>query len=581
MLRGGALAVVREQEVLDRLNVFPVRDADTGANLAATLKSAAARLGSTIPPDIGSASQAAADGALDGARGNSGAIVAQFLHGLARGLQSRREVDGVQFAAAAQAGMESAYAALAQPREGTILTVLRVWSQELRRRAEVEDIAHMLGGALEAARRAVADTPRQLEVLARNHVVDAGGQGWLYFLEGIGHSLGDAEVAWQPVEAVPHGRPRLEAGHDVDDTYRFCTEALVSARDGRLLVPAAVRAAVEGFGESLVIAGGEERLRIHVNTNEPQAFLSVVAELGSIERSKIDDMVLQQLEGRTSSLAIVTDTTTDLPESTAFRLGVVAMPLTLALGSAEYLDGVDITLDEYVRRLSSGSAVPRSSQPAAADFAQTYRRLLEYREGVISVHLAEALSGTVQSARTAARQVDPARIRVVAAGGVSVATGLLVEAIAEAIAAGADLAAAAAVGERVKHDIQLVGSVASLDFAVRGGRVNPRLARTLTALGLAPIIVFDEKGKAGKGGVARGFDRALDALVRRSLRFAGAAGGRAMVAHAGNLEAAEAVAARLRRELGGDVPIVRANAVLTTHVGLGAVAVAVRRNPRS
>jgi dihydroxyacetone kinase-like predicted kinase len=126
IVRAGALAVMREQEALNRINVFPVRDADTGANLAATLKSAAARLGSVSAREVGRAARAAADGALDGARGNSGAIFAQFLHGLARGLDSHDEANGAQFAAAATSGAESAYLALQEPREGTILSVLRL-----------------------------------------------------------------------------------------------------------------------------------------------------------------------------------------------------------------------------------------------------------------------------------------------------------------------------------------------------------------------------------------------------------------------------------------------------------------------
>jgi fatty acid-binding protein DegV len=105
------------------------------------------------------------------------------------------------------------------------------------------------------------------------------------------------------------------------------------------------------------------------------------------------------------------------------------------------------------------------------------------------------------------------------------------------------------------------------------------MARTLKRLHLAPIIVFDETGKAGKGGAALGFDRALNALVKRALKFAGGAPARAMVVHSGDQAGADFVAARLAEHLGGEVPVVRAGAVLTTHVGVGAVSVAVRRLP--
>ena len=406
VVRAGALAVVRQQETLNRINVFPVRDADTGANLAATLRAAASRLGSEAPDSVGDAARVAADGALDGARGNSGAIFAQFLHGLASSMERLRMVDGTQFAAAAVSGTESAYSALQEPREGTILSVLRAWSHELSGRAHEEDLPELMHSGLVAAREALAATPRQLEVLARSHVVDAGGQGFVYFLEGLIDSLrGGHEAAWVPSEAPAHGLPPFSEDHDeIDERYRFCTEALLTPRGEASLSRDAVMTRVAGLGESIVVAGGETRVRVHIHTNEPQRFLAAVADLGVIERSKIDDMVLQQLAGREAAVAIVTDSTTDLPEDVAFRLGVVAVPLTLSLGDEEYLDGVDITLDGFVHRIVSGSGVPRSSQPAVADFAQTYRRLLEYREGVVSVHIAGAMSGTVQAARAAAER---------------------------------------------------------------------------------------------------------------------------------------------------------------------------------
>jgi len=579
VLRAGALAVVREQESLNRINVFPVRDADTGANLAATLKAAASRLGNASPDGVGAAARAAADGALDGARGNSGAIFAQFLHGLAGGMERHSQVDGPQFAVAARMGTESAYTALQDPREGTILSVLKAWSHELGRRSAEEDFTEMMHGGLVAAREALAHTPRQLEVLARSHVVDAGGQGFVYFLEGIIESLRGREAAWVPIVAPPRGLPPFSPEHDeIDERFRFCTEALLTPRDAPLS-RGAVMSAVLGLGESLVVAGGERRLRVHIHTNEPQKFLATVAALGVIEHSKIDDMVLQQLEGRAAAIALVTDSTTDLPEDTAFRLGVVAVPLTLSLGDEDYLDGVDITLDGFIHRVTSGTGVPRSSQPAVADFVQTYRRLLEYREGIVSVHIAAAMSGTVRSAQAAAREVDPARIRVIDSCAVSVGAGLLLEAAGEAIASGAGLDEVAALLEKTKRDIRIFGTVASLDFAVRGGRLSPSMARTLTRLHLAPIIVFDETGKAGKGGAALGFDRALNAIIRRAVKFAAGAPARAMVVHSGDQAGADFVAARLSERLGGEVPVVRAGAVLTTHVGVGSVSVAVRRLP--
>ena len=581
VVRAGALAVVREQETLNRINVFPVRDADTGANLAATLRSAASRLGNEAPDSVGVAARVAADGALDGARGNSGAIFAQFLHGLASSMERLRSADGSQFADAALAGTESAYSALQDPREGTILSVLRAWSHELgsRARDHEDDLPELLRHGLVAAKDALAATPHQLEILARSKVVDAGGQGFVFFLEGLMDSLrGGHEPAWEACEAPARGLPPFSDEHDeIDDRYRFCTEALLRARDDEQLSRELVMARVTGLGDSLVVAGGGSRLRVHLHTNEPQRFLASVAELGVIEHSKVDDMVLQQLAGREASIAIVTDSTIDLPEDQAFRLGVVAVPLTLSLGEAEFLDGVDISADGFVHRILSGSDVPRSSQPAVADFVQTYRRLLEYREGVVSVHIAGAMSGTVQAARAAAREVDPERVRVIDSCLVSIGAGLLTEAIGEAIAAGADLdeverrGRARQAGDQDLRD----GGLARLRRARRarepddGEDARPAAPRADHRLRRAR-----QAGQGGRGARVRPRPE-RDREARRALRGrrAGPRHGRPQRRPAG----ADFVAARLEERLGGEVPVVRAGAVLTTHVGLGSVTVAVRR----
>ncbi len=335
-----------------------------------------------------------------------------------------------------------------------------------------------------------------------------------------------AAARWRGCRArrAPRGLPPFSDAHEeIDERFRYCSEALVVAADGEEVSRAALTAAVTGLGESLVVAGGGGRLRVHLHTNEPQLFLSTVASFGTIVQSKVDDMVLQQLAGREATVAIVTDSTTDLPETEAFGLGVVAVPLTLSIGDEEYLDGVDVTLDGFIHKLQTTTGAPRSSQPAASDFAAMYQRLLEYREGIVSVHLAGAMSGTVQSARSAAQQVDPRRVRVIDSCSVSVGTGLLVRAVGEAIAAGASLDEIEALAEGVKGDIAIFGTVRSLDFAVRGGRISARAgpAHQGAASHAHHRVRRDGQGEEGGCGVrVRPFadddDEARPALRRRS-----------------------------------------------------------------
>lgn len=576
-LYAGTYSVVQGREHLDLINVFPVADADTGANMAATLQAASDRLRHGPPTGIGDAVRQAADGALDGARGNSGAILAQFFHGLAQAFDDRSRVSAHEFALGAVSGSQAAWGALQSPREGTILSVLRSWSEALSAHSESQhDLAEALGNALQTARHALAETPHQLAVLARRKVVDAGAQGFVYFLEGMWQSMrtGASPVVLPPATRAPRAI-FAEAHREVDASYRFCAEALVSGAD---LDPEALKARIAPLGESLVIAGGGTRVRIHIHTNAPQRFTDEAARFGVLEATKVDDMILQQLAARRSTIALVTDSTCDLPDEIAYRLGVVRVPLKLTIDDNEYRDGVDMTAAEYYRRLPLARRLPTSSQPSVSEFVDVYSRLLEHHESVVSLHLSGLLSGTVDVARSAAATVDPQRIRVIDTHKVSVGLALLVESAARAIEQGSGIDEVERRVLAARDSVALYGAVSSLEQAVKGGRVSRRGARALQLAHLYPIIVFSTDGRALKGGVALGFESALRQLVRRAVAFAAGGPVNAMVVQTDRVEAAEAVAAALRDRLGLDaVPVVSGGPVIATHVGLGCVTVAIER----
>ena len=577
-LRAGALAVVREQESLNRINVFPVPDADTGANLASTLRAAAAALSTPTELTVGQTARAAADAALDGARGNSGAILAQFLHGMAEAIETRVSVSTKEFAAAVQRGTDAAQQALSHPVEGTILSVLKAWAAALEEQtARIHDFRELLGRGLERAREALANTPRQLAVLARHGVVDAGAQGFVYFLEGISTFFRDRGAAnWRRAGLSETQPTPFAAAHaELDLTYRFCAEGLLT---GERLDRKAVAGAVAPLGGSLVVAGGGSRLRVHLHTNEPQRLFASLAAFGTLERTKTDDMVIQQLAAREATIALASDSSCDLPEATAHAIGLVRVPLTLSFGEETFTDGVDMTPPQFYQRLKTAAVPPRTSQPSVGEFHATFERLLETHEGVISVNLSAGLSGTYEAALAAARQVDPERIRVVDSGLVSVTLGLVVEAVGEAIAAGADLDDAVAVAERVRREIRLFAAIPSLEMAVRGGRVSESQARLAGLFRIHPVLTLGEDGKAVRDGIHFGFRPSLKGLVRRAVRFAAGQPVRLLIAHASAVGAAEFVAERLCTRFGvADIPIVNLTAVLAAHVGPGAVGLAVRR----
>lgn len=578
-LRAGALAVVREQETLNRINVFPVADADTGANLAATLRAAAAALLPAKMLTVGQTVRVAADAALDGARGNSGAIFAQFLHGVAESVGSSVQVGIKEFVTAARRGADSAREALAQPVEGTILSVLKAWALALEEHTRsARDFADLLARALERARLALAETPRQLKVLAANNVVDAGAQGFVFFLEGVSAIFADRRAAsWlrTGVSAEAAVTPFAAAHATASLSFRYCSEALL---EGRNLDRKRLAGIVRQFGDSLVVAGGGSRLRVHIHTNEPHRLFSTLAEFATVARTKIDDMVLQQLAVHQASIALVTDSSCDLPETSCHALRLVRVPLTLAFGDEVFTDGVDITPAQFYSKLTESPFVPRTSQPAVGEFRRVYRTLLETHASILSIHLSSGLSGTYQAALAASREVDPQRIRVVDSKQLSVTLGLVVEAAGEARMAGATLDDAVTATRRAADATKLFSTFPSLDTVVRGGRVTPAMARAARLFRLKPILSLDRHGMAQRAGLAIGFQAGLRRIADRAVKYARGTRARVLVAHANAVGAAELVADRLIRRLGPDeISIVNLAAVLAAHTGPGAVGVAVRR----
>jgi DegV family protein with EDD domain len=576
-LRAGALAVAREQETLNRINVFPVPDADTGANLAGTLRAAAAALSTPRGITVGQTARTAADAALDGARGNSGAIFAQFLHGLAESIGNRVHVTTHEFAAAVARGSDAAQQALAQPVEGTIISVLRAWAVALEESSyRRHDFAELLRHGLDRAREALANTPKQLAVLARHGVVDAGAQGFVFFLEGVSSFFGDRRAAsWRKAGlSLAQPTPFAAAHAEIDLTYRFCAEGLLV---GERLDRKAIARSVSPLGGSLVVAGGGSRLRVHLHTNEPQRLFATLAEHGTVERTKIDDMVMQQLAAQGARIALVSDSACDMAEATAHALGLVRVPLSISFGEDTFIDGVDITPPQFYQKLAAAGVMPKTSQPAVGEFRSAFATLLANHEAVVSLHLSGGLSGTFQAAKAAAEQVDPTRIRVIDTRQVSAALGVIVEAVGEALAAGQGLDDAADLAERVSAQTALFAALPSLEMAARGGRVSRRLAWISRVLGLVPILTMRD-GKAVKAGIHLGFAAALRGMARRVARFAQGAPARVVIAHASAVGAAEFLAERICQRLGVvDIPIVNLTAVLAAHTGAGGVGVGIRR----
>ncbi len=576
-LVAGARAVAAERAELDRINVFPVADNDTGSNLAATLARVSAAVAGSRVRDIRRVSRLVADEALMGSRGNSGAILAQLLEGFAAAVSGAPRLSTREFGAAAAAGATAAREAMAQPREGTILSVVAAFAEEAARRApETADFAVLLPLAAAEAKRALLRTKDQLEVLRRAGVVDAGAQGFVFLIEGALAAFGRGKPApAPPPEDRVEARIR-EARESI--LFRYCTEALVT---GPRLDRDALRRALAPLGDSIAVVGGSSRLRVHVHVNRPEDALDVVRRFGDVGETKIEDMRAQHL-GRFAArgrVAVVTDSACDLPDADLESEGITVVPLRLILGDETFLDKVTITPAEFHRRLAEGRFVAKTSQPPPADFREVYGALAAHGAPVLGIHVAGALSGTFSAARTAAASLRAeggfAPVAVLDSRNVSVGQGLVVREAARAARNGATHAETIVVASGAVSRARLYAAVPSLDTLVAGGRVTAGQRALARALGVVPLLTLDRTGRPRAGGASRGFPRACAKLVEKALaRTRGLASPTWGVAH---FEASR-LAGRIAEELlsrrpGSDAFLVEVAPALAAHAGPGAVAV--------
>lgn len=572
--------VGQRQENLNGINVFPVADGDTGTNLAATLISAVERAQRARARGLGTVSRALADGALFGACGNSGAILAQFLEGFASAVEGRERAGGARLAIAVGSASAAAERALSQPREGTMLTVMRVWAERFGRLSGIEgaDLVAAFREALDAAREALAATPGQLRELARAGVVDAGAQGFVYFLEGILH-FAEGRIAGAVTGEGDHAAPLERAAIETDAggiAFRFCTECLI---EGAALDVAGMRSAVESLGDSIVVAGSPRRVRIHVHTDDPEAVFGAAEAHGRIVHRKADDMRLQHAARfERAGTAIVTDSAADIPERDLQRLRIHTVPLRVLLGASVYLDKQTLSPDEVYDRLRRGERSVRTSQPAPGDYAALYRYLFEHYGDIVVVSLSGALSGTADAARRAVALAGEGRVTVLDTGTASIAQGLIVRAAAERAAAGGTLAEIVAAVDDARRRVRLLLAVPTLEFLERSGRAGGWRVRLARRLGLVPILsVPPEKGSPRLAAVARRgrVHRTALARARRMLAREPHAPERVWIGHAGAPEVADAFRSRLAEAApGAEIDVLEVGPVLGAHLGPGAVGVA-------
>ena len=287
--------IANNKKSVDDLNVFPVPDGDTGTNMSLTLANAARELDRVDNQSVGSVSATIASALLRGSRGNSGVITSLIFRGMAKGFKDAAEITPENLADAFRLGAETAYKAVKKPTEGTILTVIRVASENAAQALKNgADVLGVFDEALRGAEEALAQTPELLPVLKKAGVVDAGGRGLVYILEGISAVLhgGNIIAAENNItEESENDSGRSAAGEvDAEITFTYCTEFIVNRAASSSKEPADLRTFLGNIGDCVVVVDDDEIIKVHVHTDHPGKALEEALTYGSLVKLKIENM---------------------------------------------------------------------------------------------------------------------------------------------------------------------------------------------------------------------------------------------------------------------------------------------------
>ena len=288
-LLGSLSWLAANHEEVNRLNVFPVPDGDTGTNMLLTLQSAVEDVKESNAAEVSKIAKLASHGSLMGARGNSGVILSQIFRGFARAVEGKGSLTPAELAAGFEEAANAAYRAVNKPTEGTILTVAREAGRAAATAASNPDatVPRVIAAAAAGARAAVLKTPSQLQILRDAGVVDAGGFGLQLILEGMLKSVEESEPA---LAALNESRLPVVAASQValalpEGGWGYCTEFLI---EGNNLDTDLIRGQIESLGNSVLVVGEPELVKVHVHTDDPTSVINLAGGYGKLLKLNVD-----------------------------------------------------------------------------------------------------------------------------------------------------------------------------------------------------------------------------------------------------------------------------------------------------
>jgi len=515
----GIVNLALHQQTLDEINVFPVPDGDTGTNMVFTLMPIISDCKNNIPERADETMKLIANTALDSARGNSGTIIAQFFYGLSKAFNGLDIIYVKDFANGLNQGYLSAFDSLINPEEGTIITVMRDVANKAKEISNegCKDYVSFVKNIFKEAESSLKATKSILKILKKSDVVDSGALGFVLLIQGVLNVIergkgGRIQTTHLDISYELDKIENLNKDIDFKIENKFCTECTVK---GKNINRNELKLKIKDFGDSMVMAGSAQHVKIHIHTNEPAKFFKMCNVYGRVLDKKVDDMTKQEKSihhDGASSIAIVTDSTADLPEE--YFKEVQFVSVKYSFGRQQHIDRVTQSIEEFYEQMKIDPNHPKTSQPTPRDFIKMYNFVSSHYNNIISIHLSNKLSGTYQSAINGSKGIKAQNIEVINSNTASVGLGLLVMHAVELKQEGKSYHQIVNSINQMRSKTRIFLYLDDLTYVVRGGRLPPNIKTIANLLRFRPILTANKSGKLKASGILFGRTNIISKLTR-------------------------------------------------------------------
>lgn len=497
LLLGGTFWVIENREELNKINKFPVADADTGTNLSTTLFAVYKKLREKDFSSTARLLKEIAMEAFSSARGNSGVIISQYLSALS-GYIKREYVDLKEFACSLKRAYQEVLSSMKNPVEGTILTVMREVGEEAEM-AEKTGLNAFLSRIVERARISLERTREILPVLKREGVVDSGAKGFFLFLEGMKLAL---------EKRINFHRINFDADYSSNATGDglYCTVITIKTK----MPHKEISGKISYMGDSIVITSFDDFTNVHIHTDIPEEVKEILMKDGEIINSRFE-LIVEEKETK-RDVGILADSALDIPKDLAWKAGIEIVPVGVVVDGKALKDQDEISREVVAKRLEEKSEIS-SSLPLPSDFIRFYSRLKRKHRRIIAFHLSNTVSGTFNLSFSIAKRLK-IEGEVIDTGSFSLGGGLKVLRAVELLDNGIPF-------QEVIEKVKSMKSHAfvyadDLSYAVKGGRVKPWKANLQKYFRLGIIMGFSpKKGGLYFSGAAPGANLALKLMKRK------------------------------------------------------------------